>query len=209
MQGNPDPERISTSHSERNNLNVRMHNRRMTRLTNGFSKKVQNHAYSMALHFLYYNFVRIHQTLKVTPAMAAGVTDRLWEMTDVVDMIEAGKQPLSIIMLKFATLVGTIFLSTPVMGQTLIGPNQETCGKWTHEHQLKSALSLVFQSWIVGYLSGLNTAGVGVLRRPDFLKSTDLYAIVGWIDNYCASHPLDRLDVAAAHLFGALSEKSE
>jgi IS1 family transposase len=89
VQGNPDPARISTSHSERNNLNVRMHNRRMTRLTNAFSKKVQNHAYSMALHFLYYNFVRIHQTLKVTPAMAAGVTARLWEMTDVVDMIEA------------------------------------------------------------------------------------------------------------------------
>lgn len=89
VQGNPDPARISTSHSERNNLNVRMHNRRMTRLTNAFSKKVQNHAHSMALHFLYYNFVRIHQTLKVTPAMAAGVTSRLWEMTDVVEMIEA------------------------------------------------------------------------------------------------------------------------
>ena len=64
-------------------------NRRMTRLTNAFSKKVQNHAYSMALHFLYYNFVRIHQTLKVTPAMAAGVTERLWEMKDVVEMIDA------------------------------------------------------------------------------------------------------------------------
>jgi IS1 family transposase len=89
VQGNPDPARISTSHSERNNLNVRMHNRRMTRLTNAFSKKVQNHAHSMALHFLYYNFVRIHQTLKVTPAMAAGVTERLWEMKDVVEMLEA------------------------------------------------------------------------------------------------------------------------
>jgi IS1 family transposase len=89
MQGNPDPARISTSHSERNNLNVRMHNRRMTRLTNAFSKKVQNHAHAMALHFLYYNFVRIHQTLKVTPAMAAGVTKRLWEMKDVVEMLEA------------------------------------------------------------------------------------------------------------------------
>jgi len=65
------------SHSERNNLNVRMHNRRMTRLTNAFSKKAQNHAHAMALHFLYYNFVRIHQTLKMSPAMAAGVTKRL------------------------------------------------------------------------------------------------------------------------------------
>ncbi len=89
MQGNPDPALICTSHSERNNLNVRMHNRRMTRLTNAFSKKVENHAHAMALHFLYYNFVRIHQTLKVSPAMAAGVTDRLWEMKDVVEMLEA------------------------------------------------------------------------------------------------------------------------
>ena len=89
MRGNPDPASICTSHSERNNLNVRMHSRRMTRLTNAFSKKVQNHAYAMALHFLYYNFVRIHQTLRVTPAMAAGVTKRLWEMKDVVEMIEA------------------------------------------------------------------------------------------------------------------------
>ena len=68
---------VSTSYAERNNLNIRMHSRRMTRLTNAFSKKMENHAHAMALHFLYYNFVRIHKTLKVTPAMAAGVTDRL------------------------------------------------------------------------------------------------------------------------------------
>lgn len=87
--GNPDAKYISTSFSERNNLNVRMHSRRMTRLTNGFSKKLENHACAMALHFLYYNFVRVHHTLKVSPAMAAGVTKRLWEMKDVVDMLEA------------------------------------------------------------------------------------------------------------------------
>src|SRR5712692_2873376 len=78
MEGNPDPKHVSTSYAERNNLNVRMHSRRMTRLTNASSKKLENHKHAMALHFLYYNFVRIHQTLKVTPAMAAGVTDRLW-----------------------------------------------------------------------------------------------------------------------------------
>lgn len=89
IKGNPDPKHISTSYSERNNLNVRMHSRRMTRLTNAFSKKFENHAHAMALHFLYYNFVRVHQTLKVSPAMPAGVTNRLWEMKDVVDMIEA------------------------------------------------------------------------------------------------------------------------
>jgi hypothetical protein len=68
---------------------VRMHSRRMTRLTNAFSKKMENHAHAMALHFLYYNFVRIHKTLKVSPAMAAGVTSRLWEMSDIVGVLEA------------------------------------------------------------------------------------------------------------------------
>ena len=70
-------------------LTMRMHMRRFTRLTNAFSKKVENHACAVALHAMYYNFVRIHQTLKVSPAMAAGVTERLWGMTDVVEMIEA------------------------------------------------------------------------------------------------------------------------
>jgi IS1 family transposase len=89
ITGRPDHAHVSTSYSERNNLNVRMHSRRMTRLTNAFSKKVANHTHAMALHFLYYNFVRVHQTLKVSPAMAAGVTKRLWEMKDVVEMLEA------------------------------------------------------------------------------------------------------------------------
>jgi hypothetical protein len=77
ITGNPDLKHVSTSYAERNNLNVRMHSRRMTRLTNAFSKKLDNHAHAMPLHFLYYNFVRIHQTLKVSSAMAAGVTKRL------------------------------------------------------------------------------------------------------------------------------------
>lgn len=89
VEGNPDPDHVSTSMAERNNLNIRMHQRRMTRLTNAFSKKVENHAHAMALHFMYYNFVRIHKTLRTTPAMAAGVTKRLWEMGDVVEVLEA------------------------------------------------------------------------------------------------------------------------
>ncbi len=88
ITGDPDQKHISTSYAERNNLNVRMHSRRMTRLTNAFSKKMENHAHAMALHFLYYNFVRIHKTLKTTPAMAAGVTDRLWEVVDMVRVLE-------------------------------------------------------------------------------------------------------------------------
>jgi hypothetical protein len=87
--GNPDQKYISTSFVERQNLTMRMHMRRFTRLTNAFSKKVENHACAIALHCMFYNFVRIHKTLKVTPAMAAGVTKRLWEMSDVVDMIDA------------------------------------------------------------------------------------------------------------------------
>ena len=89
VSGNPDMAHVSTSYAERNNLNIRMHSRRMTRLTNAFSKKMENHAHAMALHFFYYNFVRIHKTLKVTPAMAAGVTDRLWEVADMVGVLEA------------------------------------------------------------------------------------------------------------------------
>jgi hypothetical protein len=87
--GNPDPKHVSTSFVERQNLMMRMHMRRFTRLTNAFSKKVENHACAIALHSMFYNFVRIHQTLKVSPAMAAGVTKRLWEMTDIVDVIDA------------------------------------------------------------------------------------------------------------------------
>ena len=89
IQGTPDMDQVSTSYAERNNLNVRMHTRRMTRLTNAFSKKMENHAHAMALHFLYYNFVRIHKTLKITPAMAAGATGRLWEVEDMVAVLEA------------------------------------------------------------------------------------------------------------------------
>ena len=88
IEGKPDHKHISTSYAERNNLNIRMHSRRMTRLTNAFSKKMENHAHAMSLHFMYYNFVRIHKTLRTTPAMAAGVSKKLWEMSDVVDMIE-------------------------------------------------------------------------------------------------------------------------
>lgn len=89
VEGSPDPKHISTSYVERSNLTMRMHMRRFTRLTNAFSKKVENHAHAVALHATFYNFVRIHQTLRVTPAMAAGVSDRLWEMSDIVALIEA------------------------------------------------------------------------------------------------------------------------
>jgi len=88
IEGNPDPKYISTSFSERQNLNIRMGNRRMTRLTNAFSKKAENHAHMMSIYFMHYNFVRIHQTLKVTPAMAAGVTPKLWEVSDMVRVLE-------------------------------------------------------------------------------------------------------------------------
>jgi IS1 family transposase len=88
VTGGPDPKHISTSFVERSNLSIRMGNRRMTRLTNAFSKKAENHAHMMAIYFMHYNFVRIHQTLKITPAMAAGVTPKLWEMSDMVAVLE-------------------------------------------------------------------------------------------------------------------------
>lgn len=84
VTGNPDLCCVSTSHVERQNLNMRMGMRRFTRLTNAFSKKLENHCHALALYFMFYNFVRIHKTLKITPAMAAGVETRLWEMADLV-----------------------------------------------------------------------------------------------------------------------------
>lgn len=86
--GFPDPAHVSTSYAERRNLTMRMHMRRFTRLTNAFSKKVENHTHAVALHFMHYNFVRVHQPLRATPAMAAGVTHRLWEIKDLVAVLD-------------------------------------------------------------------------------------------------------------------------
>ena len=91
MIGDPDPAHISTSYVERQNLTMRMHMRRFTRLTNAFSKKLENHCYAIALHFVYYNFVKMHKTLRVTPAMAAGLTKRFMTLDDIVNLSENQK----------------------------------------------------------------------------------------------------------------------
>jgi IS1 family transposase len=88
IQGNPDPKYVSTSFAERNNLTMRMGMRRFTRLTNAFSKKVQNLEAAVVLHFMHYNLVRIHKSLRVTPAMAAGVAKRPWEIEGILDLVE-------------------------------------------------------------------------------------------------------------------------
>ena len=85
---NPDPKYISTSYAERSNLSIRIGLRRLTRLTNAFSKKIENHAYAVSLHYMFYNFCRIHKTLRVTPAMAAKVTDGLWSVEDMVQVVD-------------------------------------------------------------------------------------------------------------------------
>jgi IS1 family transposase len=87
ISGEPDWRHISTSHVERQNLTMRMGMRRFTRLTNAFSKKVENHAAMVALHFMHYNFCRIHQTLRITPAMAAGLSDHVWEIEELVALL--------------------------------------------------------------------------------------------------------------------------
>ena len=84
VEGNPDPKAVSTSYVERQNLTMRMHMRRFTRLTNGFSKKVENHMHMVALYTMFYNSCRIHKTLRVTPAMEAGLTDRVWDIEDIL-----------------------------------------------------------------------------------------------------------------------------
>ncbi len=88
VEGRPDPKHVSTSYAERQNLSMRMGTRRFTRLTNAFSKKAENHAHSVAIYFMHYNFVRIHQTLRCTPAMAAKITTTLWELADMVKVLE-------------------------------------------------------------------------------------------------------------------------
>ena len=88
VEGNADMDNMTTNHVERQNLTMRMSMRRFTRRTNGFSKKLENHALAVNLFHYHYNFVRIHQSLRVTPAMEAGVTDRLWEIGDLVRMVD-------------------------------------------------------------------------------------------------------------------------
>lgn len=86
ITGNPDEKFISTSYIERQNLTMRLHMRRFTRLTNVFSKKIENPYYAIALHFMYYNFCRIHKTLRVTSAMEAGITKDIWKIKDIVKL---------------------------------------------------------------------------------------------------------------------------
>ena len=93
IQGSPDPAHISTSYIERQNLTMRMNMRRFTRLTNGFSKKAENHAHAVALHYMHYNFGRIHKTLRVTPAMEAGVTDHVWTMEEIAALMDVNQTP--------------------------------------------------------------------------------------------------------------------
>ena len=88
VSGNPDPKHVSTSFVERQNLTMRMSMRRFTRLTNAFSKKFDNHCHAIALYFMYYNFCRVHQTLRVTPAMEAGISDHVWSVEEMVGLLE-------------------------------------------------------------------------------------------------------------------------
>jgi IS1 family transposase len=89
LAGNPDPDYISTSFVERQNLSMRMGMRRFTRLTNAFSKKLENHGHAVALYFMHYNYCRVHKTLRVTPAMEAGLTDHVWPMEELLGILNA------------------------------------------------------------------------------------------------------------------------
>jgi len=89
VSGDPDPKHVSTSYVERHNLTMRMGMRRFTRLTNGFSKKIENHIAMVAIHAVYYNFARIHKTLRITPAMAAGLSDHVWSLEEIVMMADS------------------------------------------------------------------------------------------------------------------------
>jgi len=88
ITGNPDGTQISTSYVERQDLTMRMGMRRFTRLTNAFSKKAENHAHAVALYFVHYNFARIHRSLRITPAMAAGLVDHAWSLEEIVGLLD-------------------------------------------------------------------------------------------------------------------------
>ena len=88
ISGKPDAAHISTSHTELQNLTMRMQMRRFTRLTNAFSKKLENHEAAIALHYMHYNFARVHQTLRCTPAMEAGISDHVWSLDEVVGLLD-------------------------------------------------------------------------------------------------------------------------
>src|SRR5256885_7524719 len=89
ISGNPDHNHVSTSYVERQNLTMRMSMRRFTRLTNGFSKKLENHEHAVAIHYMFYNFGRIHQTLRVTPAMEAGLADHVWSIDEIISLLNS------------------------------------------------------------------------------------------------------------------------
>lgn len=93
IAGNPDEAHISTSYVERQNLTMRMSMRRFTRLTNAFSKKIDNHCHALAIYFVFYNFIRMHKTLRMSPAMAAGIADHLWSWDDVIALMDAADEP--------------------------------------------------------------------------------------------------------------------
>lgn len=97
VSGNPDPRHVSTSHVERQNLTMRMSMRRFTRLTNGFSKKLENHGHALALYFLHYNFCRVHKTLRVTPAMEAGIADHVWSIEEIVTLLDRNAEGGSVV----------------------------------------------------------------------------------------------------------------
>ena len=92
VSGDPDPKHVSTSYVARQNLSIRMGMRRFTRLTNGFSKKLENHGHQVALYFVHYNFCRVHKTLRVTPAMEAGLTDHVWTLEELCGLLPEKKQ---------------------------------------------------------------------------------------------------------------------
>jgi IS1 family transposase len=92
ITGDPNPHHISTSYVERQNLTMRMQMRRFTRLTNAFSKKLENHRHALALYFMYYNFCRVHQTLRITPAMAANISDHVWEISEIVKLLNRDRE---------------------------------------------------------------------------------------------------------------------
>lgn len=129
--GNPNPDTIGTSYIERQNLTMRMRMRRFTRLTNAFSKKIDNHEHAIALHFFVYNFITLHKSLRATPAMKAGVTDHKWSYEELVELIDRSEgEPTVRKSIRFQTETLPVFWARVAAGPHAPGLGQRRRYLW-------------------------------------------------------------------------------
>jgi hypothetical protein len=185
--------------------------RRFTRLTNAFSKKLENHAAMLALYFMYSNVARAHQTLRVTPAMEAGIADHVWSIEEIVGLLKWGTMKNGLLLsVLFLGLLAPALLSQKLSQDhryPVYGMGVQQCAMWFVEGSknnanASSARNIYFVQWVAGFISGAAYAS----DEPMGLASSD--AIIGhFLARYCPAHPNDGIDVAARALLVELKKR--